>query len=203
MSSGNKPDEKDFYLSLSKVSDLMEKKSVRATFRLSEEFIEALSIISAQLGIKQKSLFDHLMEDMEMLNALAGSVDPGRLDRKGRVQKTFVISKRSLSSLTTISKKFEISRDDLVEYSIRRLLPILIEERSKQHHREKAFSMIADHFRRTETLMDDLTTLLGKDDPIYQTMETIYSLYKNACADIESFVEKGKRIDDLPMKKFE
>ena len=39
--------------------DLRGRQSVRATFRLSEACIDAISILSAQLGIKQKSVFDH------------------------------------------------------------------------------------------------------------------------------------------------
>jgi hypothetical protein len=37
--------------------DLRGRQSVRATFRLSESCIEAISILSTQLGIKQKSVF--------------------------------------------------------------------------------------------------------------------------------------------------
>ncbi len=37
--------------------DLKGRQSVRATFRLSEDCIDAISILSAQLGIKQKSVF--------------------------------------------------------------------------------------------------------------------------------------------------
>ena len=58
---------------LSNVSDLMGHQSVRATFRLSARFIEALSIVSSQLGLKHKSLFDHPLEDTESLMAIARS----------------------------------------------------------------------------------------------------------------------------------
>ena len=43
--------------------DLRGRQSVRATFKLSSRAIDALSIVAAHLGIKQKSLFDHLIED--------------------------------------------------------------------------------------------------------------------------------------------
>ena len=36
----------------------------RTTFRLSERTINVVSIVASHLGIRQKSLFDHLMEDM-------------------------------------------------------------------------------------------------------------------------------------------
>ena len=47
-----------FHISNSSGLDLRGRQSVRATFRLSEPCINAISILSAQLGIKQKSVFD-------------------------------------------------------------------------------------------------------------------------------------------------
>jgi hypothetical protein len=46
--------------------DLRGRQSVWATFRLSEDCIDAISILAVQLGIKQKSVFDHLMEDAQV-----------------------------------------------------------------------------------------------------------------------------------------
>jgi len=92
---------KEFSLPLTSVADLMGKQSVRATFKLSAECINAISILSAQLGIKQKSLFDHLMEDSDLLASIARQADPDKLQRESRIQKTFVISRKSLSILRT------------------------------------------------------------------------------------------------------
>ena len=62
-----------FYITLPHPSsaDLRGKQSVRATFKLTEKAIEALSIVAVHLGIKQKSLFDHLLEDTRSLSAIA------------------------------------------------------------------------------------------------------------------------------------
>ena len=109
--------------------DLRGRQSVRATFRLSEACIDAISILSAQLGIMQKSVFDHLMEDVQILMNMASELENTAFDRHERVQKTFVLSRRSLSFLDAISSKHNASRDALVEYSIRRLLPIIAKER--------------------------------------------------------------------------
>ena len=51
--------------------DLRGRQSVRATFKLSAKAIEAMSIVSVHLGIKQKSLFDHLIEDAQSLKHIA------------------------------------------------------------------------------------------------------------------------------------
>jgi hypothetical protein len=197
-----KPSNKKFWLPLTSAADLMGKQSVRATFRLSAECIDAISILSAQLGIKQKSLFDHLMEDADLLASIARHADPDKLQRDSRIQKTFVISRKSLSILDTISKKFGSSRDDLVEYSVQRLLPVIVKERQKQDRREALLLRIAEHLNEGITLLDEIKRLLGTEDLIFKTMETVLETYKKAFSTIESFIEKGKRIEDFPMEKF-
>ena len=96
MRSDSKMSKKEFSLPQTSAADLMGKQSVRATFRLTEACIDAISILSAQLGIKQKSLFDHLMEDAESLVAIAREAESAMLEKEKRTQKTFVISKKSI-----------------------------------------------------------------------------------------------------------
>ncbi|MGW8325435.1 MAG: hypothetical protein ACWGNI_06985, partial [Desulfobacterales bacterium] len=50
-------------------SDLKSRQSVRATFRLTKGCIEAIGILANQMGIKQKSLFDYLADDMDNLKS--------------------------------------------------------------------------------------------------------------------------------------
>ena len=69
--------------------DLRGRQSVRATFKLSSRAIDALSILAVHLGIKQKSLFDHLIEDVPSLNAIAREIETGEFRTLARVQKTF------------------------------------------------------------------------------------------------------------------
>ena len=52
--SKEKQSDMDISASRSTTLDLRGRQSVRATFRLSEACIDAISILSAQLGIKQK-----------------------------------------------------------------------------------------------------------------------------------------------------
>ncbi|MGD9281116.1 MAG: hypothetical protein PVF60_09510, partial [Desulfobacterales bacterium] len=147
------------------VLDLRGRQSVRATFRLSEACIEAISILSTQLGIKQKSVFDHLMEDAQVLKDMARELANIELDRHERVQKTFVISRRSLSFLDTISSKHNAPRDALVEYSVRRLLPIIAKERKKHEKRKELLTEISNHFAKGENLLLQADEMLGSDDP--------------------------------------
>ena len=67
---GEKKQTKEISLLRAVTSGLKGKQSVRATFRLSGGCIEAISIVANQMGIKQKSLFDHLVEDIKTLESL-------------------------------------------------------------------------------------------------------------------------------------
>jgi uncharacterized protein (UPF0147 family) len=189
----------DMNISLTKASalDLRGRQSVRATFRLSMDCIDAISILSAQLGIKQKSVFDHLMEDTKVLNNMASELENKEFDRNERVQKTFVISRRSLSFLDTISSTHNAPRDALVEYSVRRLLPIIARERKKHEKRKELLTDISNHLSEGEELLSKAQELLGKEDLIANKMKTAMSVYKNVLNDIAVFIEKGRIIEEF------
>jgi len=187
----------DLSISVSRPSsmDLRGRQSVRATFRLSEACIDAISILSAQLGIKQKSVFDHLLEDAQVLRNVARELEDTQFDRHGRIQKTFVVSRRSLSFLDMISSKHNAPRDALVEYSVRRLLPIIANEREKHEKRKELLGEISNHFSDGETLLSKAEEMLGTDDPIVDKLDTAISVYKNALSNIVNFIDRGKIIE--------
>jgi len=193
----NEENQLDIEISVSNAStlDLMGRQSVRATFRLSEACIDAISILSAQLGIKQKSVFDHLMEDARILKQMARELENTEFDRHERIQKTFVISRRSLSFLDTVSSEFDAPRDALVEYSVRRLLPIIANERKKHEKRKELLGEISNHFAKGEKLLSKAEGVLGTDDPIVNKLKMAMAVYKNAFDDIASFIDKGKIIE--------
>ena len=194
---GHETDERGGKISLPQPSpsELRGRQSVRATFRLSERAIEALSVVSYHLGIKQKSLFDHLLEDMEALNLIAERFRSEEFDQPNRMQKTFVLSRRTLSSLEQVAKTFDTPRDALVEYSIQRLLPVIDKEREKHRLREEVFADMTHYINTGENLLRRARELLGEEDPVCNRMETAIRVLFNAHHDIQSFVEKGKVIE--------
>ena len=193
----NEKKKSDMGISISNASTmaLRGRQSVRATFRLSEACIDAISILSAQLGIKQKSVFDHLMEDAQILKDLASELENSEIDRHERIQKTFVISRRSLSFLDTISSEYDAPRDALVETSVRRLLPIIANERKKHEKRKVILAEISNHFEKGRKLLSEAEEMLGTDDPIVNNLKTAMSVYKNVLDDITGFIERGKIIE--------
>jgi len=195
----NKEKQLDMDVSMSDPSTmaLRGRQSVRATFRLSEACIDAISILSAQLGIKQKSVFDHLMEDAQALKDMASELENSGFDRHERIQKTFVISRRSLSFLDTISSEYDAPRDALVETSVRRLLPIIANERKKHEKRKVISAEILNHFEKGRKLLSKAEEMLGTDDPIVDKLQTVMSVYKNALDGIANFIERGKIIEEF------
>ena len=197
----NKEKQWDIKFSVSNPSmmDLRGRQSVRATFRLSEACIDAITILSAQLGIKQKSVFDHLMEDAQVLKDMARELENIEMDRHERIQKTFVISRRSLSFLDSIASEYDAPRDSLVEYSVRRLLPIIVKEREKHEKRKELLAEMSNHFAEGEKLLSKADKMLGTDDPAVHKLKTAMSVYKNAFDDITKFIDRGKIIEEFQM----
>ena len=184
-------------LPLPSAADLRGRQSVRATFKLSSRAIEALSIVAVHLGIKQKSLFDQLIEDAGSLSLIAKEIEEEDFQALERIQKTFVISRRTLLSLEEISRRFKAPRDALVEYSIQRLLPVIAKERAKHRKRKEILQDINDYFENGLKILKKTRELLGEDDPIYMRLANAMEAYVHARDNIERFVEKCEVIEEF------
>jgi hypothetical protein len=184
-------------LPLPSSADLRGRQSVRATFKLSARAIDVLSIMARQLGIKQKSLFDHLIEDVKSLNVIANEIEAEAFGALDRVQKTFVVSRRTLSCLEQTSRQFNAPRDALVEYSIQRLLPVIAKERERHSKRKAILNDINAHLAQGLKILQKAQSLLGEDDPVYARFETAMHSLVNSQSHIENYVKKGSVIEDF------
>jgi len=194
--SKNSPIE-EMTLPLPSSADLRGRQSVRATFKLSPRAIDVLSIVAAQLGIKQKSLFDHLIEDVKSLNVIANEIEDEVFNALDRVQKTFVISRRTLSYLEQTSQQFDAPRDALVEYSIQRLLPVIEKERERHRNRKAVLNDINAHLAEGLKILQKAQSLLGEDDPVSARFESAMHSLINSRSHIEDYVRKGSGIEDF------
>lgn len=177
--------------------DLRGRQSVRATFKLSAKAIEAMSIVAVHLGIKQKSLFDHLIEDIQSLKLIAREVESERFNATSRVQKTFVISRKTLSSLDETSKRYNAPRDALVEYSIQRLMPVINRERERHRRRKEIWSDMEENLEKGLKILQKSKALLGTDDPVFIRLESAMKNLASTQRDVEAFIEKGSVIEDF------
>ena len=178
-------------------AELRGRQSVRATFRLSERAIGALSIVSVHLGIKQKSLFDHLIEDSDTLRLIAREIESNEFGRLIRIQKTYVLSRKTLSSLDRVARSHNAPRDALVEYSIQRLLPIILKEREKHLMRKEILGDLTDFLKEGEKILRKSKDSLGTDDPVFDRLRAAMAGLVNAYRHIDSYVEKGKIIEEF------
>ena len=176
---------------------LQGRQSVRATFRLPEEIIQLLGVMARQLGLQQKSLFDQLIEDSDVLRQVAStrhsfSPTPGR-----RRQKTYVLSKRSLQILDRVARREDIPRDVLVEISIQRLLPVLSVEQKKHRKRaelQKKFNTLRRQFIR---LVAEADQELGEDDQAVLLLQEVCDVLEDSFSGLDAVVEKGKAIEQF------
>ncbi|MEJ2472989.1 MAG: hypothetical protein P8Y74_03760 [Desulfobacterales bacterium] len=175
--------------------DLRGRQSVRATFKLTARAIETMSAVSIHLGIKQKSLFDHLVDDIKALEVIAREVQTTKFDEPSRVQKTFVLSRRTLNSLELASVNFQTPRDALVEYSIQRLMPVITKEKEKHQRRKALLSRINGFLESGEQIMQEAREWLGEEDPVFDELSRAMTVLLNARDDIAAFIDKGKIIE--------
>ena len=198
MTEDNTSDRPDFSgISQSDFADLKGRQSVRATFKLTNDCIEAISIVAGQLGIKQKSLFDHMFQDTDTLSAIARRYRNVRLRTANRTQKTYVISRNALVSLEDISKHFNAPRDVLIEFSVQRLLPIIANERQRHVKRKALFEKIQRHLEAGRKLLKETFAELGEEDLMTDRLSAALSTYESACKQMAALVEKGKNIEEF------
>lgn len=179
------------------VNSLMAKQSVRTTFRLPQQIIDLLSIVSKQLSLKQKSLFDQLVENRTILDQVAIEAQDYLQNKLERRPKTFVISKKSLDALDYVAKKRRVSRDILVELSINRLLPVVAAEQAKQKIRKSLLKSLETHLRQGKSILHKAGELLGHDDQLYKRLEQLMILSDRNIVELKEVVEKGKSMDQL------
>lgn len=177
-------------------ADLRGRQSVRTTFKLSERSIDALSILAGQLGIKQKSLFDHLIEDTQALQLIASEMaDLGRKNQ--RVAKTYVISRKTLENLERVSEQYNAPRDALVEYSIERILPLLLREKEQHSKRKLLLEELRIFLQQGSAIAADAERELGPDDPVLQAIVNMLRSVTGCFQEVEQCVAKGNKIENF------
>lgn len=173
------------------------KQSVRATFKLPNQVIDLLGIVASQLGLKQKSLFDQLLDDEKTLIRIAEEAVDHTLDKKDYRQKTFVISKSSLQVLDRVAEKNHIPRDVLVENSINRLIPIISSEQKRHDKRKIIYADLLKYLNQGKRILAKAHNLLGTEDQISIRLTELVNLCDKSLSELGKTVEKGKRMDSL------
>ena len=172
-------------------------QSVRATFTLPKKTINLLSTVANQIGVKQKSIFDHLAENKVMLHEVADEAKRNRKVAGKRRQKTFVLSRNSLISLDAVAREYQLPRDVLVEFSIKRLFPVVDAEKKRHKNRKTLLKKMEIYENQGRKMLDQALTLMGEDDPVYQKLQYVLSLYKKNMEQLKETIERGKCMEEF------
>lgn len=183
-------------------SALKGRQSVRATFKLTEQCIDAISIVANQLGIKQKSLFDHLLEDAELLENIARELRDNPPLREDRRQKTYVISRNSLMVINHIAEHYEAPRDSLIELIMQRLLPIIVKEKESYGRRKQALPKIESYFKEGHKILDELESTLGRNDVLTRRYAQAINVHRTILAEIKLLMDKAKSIEKFDTSEY-
>ena len=170
------------------------KQSVRATFRLSDQMIDLLKVAADHLDVKQKSLFDELVQSRETLDLVANeSLDVEQKSAERR-QKTFVLSRNSLDLLDDISDKYDLSRDYLVELCISRLIPFVDAEQAKHEQRRQLIKDVDQYLEEGKKLLEDADRMLGPDDRFRVKLEKIIHYTERNVLELRKFVKEKQTL---------
>lgn len=177
--------------------NLRGKQSVRATFKLSQKAIDSIGLVAVHMGIKQKSLFDHIIEDMAALDALAQTIRIRQFKKIPRRQKTFVLSRKTIEALTSISGNYNMPRDALVEYAVKKLESVIQAEKLRHEERKKLNMEVEAQIDAGEALYEKAVKILGQEDPFCRRMEKIIAGTRKGRREIAEFLEKSKVLEDF------
>ncbi len=179
------------------VLDLRGRQSVRATFKLSQKAIDAIGLVAVHMGIKQKSLFDHIIEDMGAVEKLARSIRLPQFEKIPRRQKTYVMSRRTVDALSEVSKTYDMPRDALVEYAVQKLESVIQSEKRRHEERKKLAAEVMAHFEKGEHLYRSVTRKLGKDDPFSRHLGKAVLAARKTAEDLQAFLNKSRVLEDF------
>ncbi|MBT8344749.1 MAG: hypothetical protein KJO28_00495 [Desulfofustis sp.] len=175
-------------------TQLKGKQSVRATFRLSDQMIDLLKVAANHLEVQQKSLIDELVQNRETLERVANDAQEILQESGKRRQKTFVLSRNALALLDDISNKNDLSRDQLVELCISRLIPFVDAEQEKHKQRRLLIKEVNQFLENGKTLLEKADSLLGTDDRFRVKLEKIVSYTERNITELREYVKEKQTL---------
>ncbi len=175
-------------------TQLRGKQSVRATFRLSDQMIDLLKVAATHLEVQQKSLIDELVQNRETLDRVANEAKEIEQESRERRQKTFVLSRNALALLDDISDKHDLSRDQLVELCISRLIPFVDAEQEKHKQRRLLIKEVNQFLENGKSLLEKADSLLDTDDRFRVKLENIVNYNERNIKELREYVKEKQTL---------
>ncbi|PIS30007.1 MAG: hypothetical protein COT43_02700 [Candidatus Marinimicrobia bacterium CG08_land_8_20_14_0_20_45_22] len=182
-------------------NEIIGKRSVRTTFKISEITEDSLKTIFKRDKLKPKEFFDIICSSSKASEVILGYIKKsisngsdiyGVLNKR----KTLVISKNSLHFFNQKSSELKVTRDVLFNICVisYKLLmdDILDKEKEKE---QKACEIVTDFWGEAEEIEKQLTELLGEDNPVTQRFSLILIHIMNLYTAIDTKLKTGEPID--------
>jgi hypothetical protein len=169
----------------------------RTTCTLTENGNNALTCLMDEFGITQKKIFAVALEQESIVKSvLELAKKTGDAADQRQFRKSLVIAKKDLKSLNAMSKTQGLSRDLIIDSTIR-LLALLLnsdkESRIKKH--KKALDSLNQLWGRMEKLEKEMAGYLPEDDAIIERYGKVIVVLMNLVHEIEAEMSKGTTID--------
>ncbi len=162
--------------------------------------IEAISILGSHLRLKPRSLFDHMVQASETLDAIAFKAKEVDTDHEPRLTKTDVIGRDAAEVPDDVARSREGCRDALVEASVQHLMPLIQKERIRHTSRKALNTRMERHLNSGRKLLDDMMDDLGGGDPMGDKMRAVMAAYEKAYSALTAFILKGENIEQFEVE---
>lgn len=183
-----------------KPSEISLKRSVRTTFKISNETNDSLNILQKELKIKPKELLDIICSNEKLIQVITKIDDElcGNMNKR----KTLVISKQALQFFSHKSSELKIPRDILFNKTILTFKLMIDDVFKKEREKEqKAKEILTNFWGKAEIIEKQIMELLGDDNPITERFGLIITVIMNLSSAINNKLTEGKPIDPDDMSQ--
>jgi len=181
--------------------DVRSSKSVRTTFRLTENSLKALEYLNQNFILTQKGLFSFIAEALTRESEIKGvvvelskvvNINQNTTTRR----KSFVVEKKAIKIFKRTSNDHEVSRDSLINSSLLTLHRLLLKSSEKdKENSEKAMDLLNEVSDILMNFDSKLRNLLGDDHNIVQGFEYVPNMLDILILAVERYIKSGDDFD--------
>ncbi|MEK0337561.1 MAG: hypothetical protein QQN41_09030 [Nitrosopumilus sp.] len=186
-------------LSLEKAKEKEKTSAMRTTFRLTDDAQNAIKALSQKYQLK--IIFDQISEllihEKEITKIVAENAKKMDLqDLMKYNRKSFAVSQKAVNIFGSLTKKYGVSRDALMNWSII-AYRLLLENKEKEDVKKvmQAKKKIQNFWRKVEDFESELIELLGKDHSVVIGFGYVPVMLDNLESAIDKYLETGEPID--------
>lgn len=178
-------------------------RSIRITLRLSEQCNKDIMWLSKYLKTTQKEVFNKIVnliaqkkDRNEIFLAFAGAIK--NRSHTEKVRKAQVVSVNTYRLLSHLSKKYDVSRDELIEALVDMYKTLLDFKHLREEEKEKtkkALEMVGGLWRLAENIEKQFEELFGNDHRITEGLGYVIVNIMNLSIGMENELETGIPFD--------